>query len=317
MRLFRALISLIVFISVIFVIKTLFFSSPLSSPFTDTNTKQHLAIIIDNLPLMVPETNSLTVQELLDQLHISTNSQDFLWPNLDTPLASNLTITLNHHKTIRLKTAAGNQTLETQNVSTESFLAEQHINLNDNDIVLPDDDAPLTNNLTLRIIRVQIDTKIINQPIPYTTTENDDPKLSWRKKIVTQKGVHGNKALAYQILSHDGKEISRKLIHTEVTQQPKQEIITQGTYVQVGKAHTGLGSWYTFTGTLSAANPWLPIGSYVRVTNQDNGKQVIVRINDRGPFGKNRIIDLDKVAFQQIASLGTGVINVKMEEIVN
>ncbi|MEI8104060.1 MAG: septal ring lytic transglycosylase RlpA family protein [Candidatus Moraniibacteriota bacterium] len=95
------------------------------------------------------------------------------------------------------------------------------------------------------------------------------------------------------------------------------EIVTQGTYVKVGKASTGLGSWYAFTGTLSAANPWLPIGSYVRVTNQDNGKQVIVRINDRGPFGPNRIIDLDKVAFQQIASLGAGIINVKMETIVN
>jgi rare lipoprotein A len=61
----------------------------------------------------------------------------------------------------------------------------------------------------------------------------------------------------------------------------------------------------------------MPIGSYARVTNVDNGKSVIVRINDRGPFVPGRIIDLDKVAFQKIASTGAGVINVKMEEIVN
>jgi rare lipoprotein A len=52
-------------------------------------------------------------------------------------------------------------------------------------------------------------------------------------------------------------------------------------------------------------------------TNVDNGKSVIVKINDRGPFSPGRIIDLDKVAFERIASLGAGVINVKMEEIVN
>ena len=68
---------------------------------------------------------------------------------------------------------------------------------------------------------------------------------------------------------------------------------------------------------MSAANPWLPLGSYVKVTNLDNGKSVIVRINDRGPFGNGRIIDLDKVAFAKIASLGQGTARVKMEEILN
>ena len=98
---------------------------------------------------------------------------------------------------------------------------------------------------------------------------------------------------------------------------PVNEIRTQGTYVQVGKSSTGAGTWYAFTGTLAAASPWLPLGSYARVTNPDNGKQVIVEINDRGPFGKGRIIDLDKVAFEKISSLGAGIINVKVEPITN
>jgi rare lipoprotein A len=95
------------------------------------------------------------------------------------------------------------------------------------------------------------------------------------------------------------------------------EIITQGTYVKLGKSHEGAASWYSYTGTLSAANPWLPLGSYVKVTNTSNGKSVIVKINDRGPFGPGRIIDLDKVAFEEIAPLGAGVVNIKMEEILN
>jgi rare lipoprotein A len=47
------------------------------------------------------------------------------------------------------------------------------------------------------------------------------------------------------------------------------------------------------------------------VTNVANGKTVIVEINDYGPHGKDRIIDLDKVAFSKIASLGAGVISSK------
>jgi rare lipoprotein A (peptidoglycan hydrolase) len=42
-----------------------------------------------------------------------------------------------------------------------------------------------------------------------------------------------------------------------------------------------------------------------------------VQVNDSGPYGKGRIIDLNKKAFQKIADIGTGVINVKVEEILN
>jgi rare lipoprotein A len=42
-----------------------------------------------------------------------------------------------------------------------------------------------------------------------------------------------------------------------------------------------------------------------------------VQINDRGPFGNGRIIDLDKIAFEKIASLGAGVANVKVEVVLN
>ncbi|PID52278.1 MAG: hypothetical protein CR972_03190 [Candidatus Moraniibacteriota bacterium] len=122
--------------------------------------------------------------------------------------------------------------------------------------------------------------------------------------------------MTYRIAYHNGKEVNREVLSEEITKEPVNKIIIQGTKVKLGKKHTGLCSWYAYTGTLSAANPWLPKGSYVKVTNKANGKSVIVQINDRGPFVPGRIIDLDKVAFEKIASLGAGVIDVKMEEII-
>ena len=64
---------------------------------------------------------------------------------------------------------------------------------------------------------------------------------------------------------------------------------------------------------LTAAHPTLPFGTQVRVTNQKNGKSVIVRINDRGPFVKNRVLDLSRKAAQLIGLIQSGVGRVKIE----
>ena len=65
----------------------------------------------------------------------------------------------------------------------------------------------------------------------------------------------------------------------------------------------------------TAAHKSLPFGAKVRVTNSKNGQSVIVKINDRGPFIKGRIIDLSRSAFAAIGNLDSGVIEVKIEVI--
>lgn len=67
--------------------------------------------------------------------------------------------------------------------------------------------------------------------------------------------------------------------------------------------------------SLTAAHRTLPFGSKVRVTNIRTGKSVVVRINDRGPFVRGRIIDLSKAAFERIGSKGSGVIRVRLERV--
>ena len=62
-----------------------------------------------------------------------------------------------------------------------------------------------------------------------------------------------------------------------------------------------------------AAHKSLPFGTKVKVTNLNNGKSVIVRINDRGPFVKGRVIDLSYAAFSQIESPGKGVTKVELQ----
>ena len=125
---------------------------------------------------------------------------------------------------------------------------------------------------------------------------------------------------------------------------PRAEPINRGTarpYVVMGKSYTpmtalgpysarGIASWYgrryhgkpTSSGepydmyAMTAAHTTLPIPSYVRVTNVKNGKSVIVRINDRGPFVEGRIIDLSYTAAHRLGVLAGGNALVDIETVI-
>ena len=66
---------------------------------------------------------------------------------------------------------------------------------------------------------------------------------------------------------------------------------------------------HSFTG----AHRELPFGTIIRVTNLRNGREVYVRVNDRGPFVKGRIVDLSRAAAKAIGFNGRGVIRVRVE----
>jgi rare lipoprotein A len=93
----------------------------------------------------------------------------------------------------------------------------------------------------------------------------------------------------------------------------------------------GLASWYgkryhgqkTSSGevydmyAMTGAHPTLPIPSYARVTNLANGKSVVVRINDRGPFKSDRVIDLSYVEAHKLGYIQAGQARVEVESIVS
>ena len=88
----------------------------------------------------------------------------------------------------------------------------------------------------------------------------------------------------------------------------------------IASAQSGIASVYAegptatgerlVTSALTAAHRTLPFGTMVRVTNTNNGRSVVVRINDRGPFVKGRIIDLTPAAARAIGLDGIGAVTV-------
>lgn len=92
---------------------------------------------------------------------------------------------------------------------------------------------------------------------------------------------------------------------------------------------TGVASWYgrqfhgrkTASGdtfdmnALTAAHRSLPLNCYIRVTNKDNGKSVVVKVNDRGPFHGNRVLDLSYGAAKKLGITNSGTAKVSIERI--
>jgi rare lipoprotein A len=90
----------------------------------------------------------------------------------------------------------------------------------------------------------------------------------------------------------------------------------------VASAQSGIASIYAYSGSrtasgehmspggLTAAHRTLPFGTMVRVTNQSSGRSVVVRINDRGPFVRGRIIDLSPAAARALGFSGLANVSV-------
>jgi len=258
-----------------------------------------------------------TIASALERSGMAISSGDTVFPSGETRVSEGLSVSLRRAKTVTLSVGGEERSVETTAGGVGSLLAETGTKLGEDDFAIPSTDALLEDGMEVDVVRVVIEEEVVHESIPFETVETEDDDLGWRVRKVVTPGEKGEKELAYRVVSHNGEEIKRTLVDTAVVKEPVTEEVVQGTYVKLGKKHTGYGTWYAHTGTLAAASPWLPMGSYAKVTNAANGKSVIVVINDRGPSGENRIIDLDKVAFEKIASLGAGVIEVKVEEVEN
>jgi uncharacterized protein YabE (DUF348 family) len=282
-----------------------------------SNDKKNITLVDEENNYRMNNVKSETVKEFLEEKKVSLNEKDFIFPQLDAKIYDNARVIIERNKEVSIAVDGKNVKGETFGSSVAMAIWDNGIKLGEDDFTIPSFDAPLKNNSKIEVIRVDIREDIVKKEVDFEKQMAEDDKLGWRIKKVSQKGVKGVDEYKYKVVSHNGKEISRKLLSRERTKDPTPEISVQGTYMKLGKANKGQGTWYAFKGGLFAASTTLPRGAYAKVTNSANGKTVVVQINDYGPQGKGRVIDLDKVAFEKIADLGAGVIGVKVEQVLN
>jgi hypothetical protein len=190
------------------------------------------------------------------------------------------------------------------------------------DRVRPSPETPLHAGATVTYDEVRVATEMSAITIPFDVEVRYTPRMTPGMPVkVLEEGRVGRGVGTFLLTSVNGEIESRQLIGrwverepvTELQLSPPESMYAGTTEVPgaLGDTQTGLATWYDppWSG-LTAAHPTLPFGTLVTVTDNETGRSVTVTIDDRGPFGTGRIIDLSPEAFEVLQPLGAGVLDV-------
>jgi len=188
------------------------------------------------------------------------------------------------------------------------------------DRVLPLPSTPLHVGATVSFDRVSELTTTHLRSIPFPVRITWTSELAPGEVRVISRGSAGLAYVTEGVVWVNGRVESRGVVGEHVLRPARAEIRLSGPMSPTipqeasgGNQATGQATWYDppWSG-LTAASPWIPFGTRVTVTDLASGRTVIVVIDDRGPFGAGRIIDLSPEAFSALAPLGRGVLDVRI-----
>ena len=185
------------------------------------------------------------------------------------------------------------------------------IRLRDDDVLRPSADTLVTANLKVRVLKVSRVRQVVRVTLPYGTLVKWSANLPVGETEVNRSGSNGVGRETVVATYRNGRLISREIVAVQVIVAPVDEIVFKGSAKTPPSSRTGIASWYGCSG-YHAASPWLPFGTAVTVTDLANGRTVTVVINDRGPYGAGRILDLCAPAFAALAPLSQGVAKVSI-----
>ena len=174
--------------------------------------------------------------------------------------------------------------------------------------------------------------------MPASPLSNDTESSSLAARVLNKQSQsfnsHFSNLNSLSITESSGDKIRRQTIAAKI-EVPEDEpsviekLNTVASNTVRKFTQTGVASWYgrqfhgrkaasgdTFDmNELTAAHRSLPLNCYIRVTNKDNGKSVVVKVNDRGPFHGNRVLDLSYGAAKRIGITSAGTAKVSIERV--
>jgi uncharacterized protein YabE (DUF348 family) len=208
--------------------------------------------------------------------------------------------------------------------TTGELLSAMGIQPDADDRVRPSLQTLLHDGATVEFDDVRVSTQMEAITIEFGVHTEYTPSMTPGTPVkVLQEGRDGRGVGTFLVTTVNGEMESRRLIgrwveREPVTEQrlsPPESMYAGTTDVPgaVGDTQAGMATWYDppWSG-LTAAHPTLPFGTLVTVTDEETGRSVTVTINDRGPFGTGRIIDLSPEAFEVLQPLGAGILDVSI-----
>ncbi len=275
-------------------------------------------ILIDNGHRFITLSRANTVEDFLAEHNINLKEKDLIFPSKNAELLPKMNIEIKRSVKANIYVDGQEIEIDTLNRTVVGALKDASVAVSHLDIVKPAGEAALYEGIEIEITRIEIEEITEEEIIDFKTVEKEDDDLKWRKEKVVQEGENGIKEVDYRLKYEDGKLVKKTKLASRTKKEPVKEIIAIGTKIEVGKTKTGVASWYSHMGGMFCASRMFPRGTWLRVTNKENGKQIFVQVNDYGPMrGTGKMIDLDKEAFKKVGNLGQGVLEVKVEEILD
>ena len=188
--------------------------------------------------------------------------------------------------------------------------------------------------LTIGLSMTQANAELVQSSYLNNDAENSSLASRVISKDTSSFNSHFSNLDSLAITERSGDKIRRETIAAKI-QVPKEEPSVIDKLNDVASntvrrfSQTGVASWYgrqfhgrkTASGEtfdmngLTAAHRSLPLNCYIRVTNKNNGKSVIVKVNDRGPFHGNRVVDLSYGAAKSLGITNAGTASVSIERV--
>lgn len=275
-----------------------------------------------------------TVGECLRKDSILVMEHDFLSQEMTDSLEAGMHIIVRKAISVNVINFVGeSQKIFSHGTKVKDVLGELGITLREDQRVTPDLNTWLEPDMTLQLLAEREEKFVREVDIPFQIREIKDDSLAYGKNIVEKKGSKGKKQETYRLV-YSGNNLKEKtLLKTVTLSEPEDGVVRKGIkmpdkteFIEDGKA-----SFYSdyFEGgrtasgeilhlnDMVAAHKTLPFGTLVKVTNTNNGKSVVVRIVDRGPYVAGRVIDLTTAAFSEIASISNGVVPISLSRVLD
>jgi len=209
--------------------------------------------------------------------------------------------------------------IRTWQATLSAVLKEQGILLGEEDKISPPPETLLGENSQVQIVRVARTVAKSSETVPFNIVEQDDDTIYRGQRVVSQAGKDGILEKSFLIIREDGELVSKTLISSTYLEKPQNRIIKVGTKLKIGRSYTGKATWYDCCGTKVASDKF-PKGTEIRITNLQNGKSLIAKVDGCICGGRSEmVVDLHPSYFTQLGgNLAAGILpSLKIEEILN
>ncbi|MBM7543148.1 G5 and 3D domain-containing protein [Amphibacillus cookii] len=179
----------------------------------------------------VYHTTEETVADFLDNIGVEVGEHDQLNVDASDLIEDDLTIVLDQAVQVIIEDADEEEQVWTTEETVSELLEAESIELDELDRLEPEEDETITEDMKVRITRVEEITDVVEETTDYSTVRRNDDSLEKGTEEVVESGSEGLVEKEYRVTIENGEEVDRELVNEEVKKESEQRIIAVGTKV--------------------------------------------------------------------------------------